>query len=344
MFDNNKVLLLGSIPIENKPKTFGGATILVKSLIDFYIKSNLPHTFIQLNKYPDSQFKSYLSVLKAFFQLILKHNLIFVNVSSNGAFYLSPFIVLVSKIFYKKTVFRIFGSNFEEVYSSKNLLIRFIAKQTFFRANLIIVETNINKDFFSKKSKKNIFVLPNVRKKPTFSINNVKFSKKFVFVSHVKLTKGILDIVKAENFLPNDYTIDVFGPLYDNLKPANLNTSIINYKGVLKPQEVLIMLREYDVLLLPTYYSGEGHPGILIEAMSLGMPCISTFWNSIEEVVENNFNGFLVPVKTPIKLAEAMLKFNVDNHKIMSANSIKMFDKFDEDKVYESLILQLKLI
>ena len=40
-----------------------------------------------------------------------------------------------------------------------------------------------------------------------------------------------------------------------------------NYRGPLVPGEVCSVLQSLDVLLFPTWYEGEGMPGIVIEAL-----------------------------------------------------------------------------
>ena len=52
----------------------------------------------------------------------------------------------------------------------------------------------------------------------------------------------------------------------------------------------------------------EGMPNSLIEAMCLGLPVISTDVSGTEELIKNGESGFIVPRKSPEKLAEAMRK------------------------------------
>ena len=53
-------------------------------------------------------------------------------------------------------------------------------------------------------------------------------------------------------------------------------------------------LAEYDALVLPTFYAGEGHPGVVIEAIVAGLPVIATRFRSLPELVEEGVNGVLV--------------------------------------------------
>ncbi|OWJ90230.1 hypothetical protein B6S59_28780 [Pseudomonas sp. A46] len=63
-----------------------------------------------------------------------------------------------------------------------------------------------------------------------------------------------------------------------------------------------------SVFVLPSYYR-EGLPRSIQEAMSLGKPIITTDWVGCRDTVQHGVNGFLVPVRSPELLAEAMLRF-----------------------------------
>lgn len=67
------------------------------------------------------------------------------------------------------------------------------------------------------------------------------------------------------------------------------------------------------MLVLPTYFETEGHPGVLIEAMHAGVPVIATQVRTFPELVVNGVNGFLVPTQDSYFLAEAILLLAVDS-------------------------------
>lgn len=344
MSRNKRILILGSLPIENVPATFGGATILMSSLKEYLDDNYSNHDFIILNSNSSSRVLSYFSVLIQFLRKVKNNDVIFINVSSNGAIFLSPLLYLLARLYSKKFIFRLFGSNFEQIFKKKEKIIGVIARRTFFNSDVILVETEVNKKFFVSQGLDNVDILPNVRKKQTnFSLKK-NYQRRFVFISHIKIKKGVLDIIKASEYLNKDYKIDLYGPIYDDLTPEDLNNDIVSYKGVLKPNEVLETMNSYDVVLLPTFYDEEGQPGILIEAMSLGKPIISTYWHSIEEVVTDGYNGILVPINSPKLIANACISLDETNYKKMQQNSLNHFTSFDEDLVYKILLEKIKEI
>ena len=46
-----KILLLGPLPNDKFPSSFGGATILMKSLVNFFLKKNMNYNLIVTNTY-----------------------------------------------------------------------------------------------------------------------------------------------------------------------------------------------------------------------------------------------------------------------------------------------------
>jgi glycosyltransferase involved in cell wall biosynthesis len=76
--------------------------------------------------------------------------------------------------------------------------------------------------------------------------------------------------------------------------------------------DIELMLRKVDVVVLPTYY-GEGVPRILIEAAAAGLPLVASDMPGCREIVKHGFNGFLVPPKNPQQLARAIRDLFIDD-------------------------------
>ena len=66
------------------------------------------------------------------------------------------------------------------------------------------------------------------------------------------------------------------------------------------------ILKKIDILCLPSYR--EGLPKALIEGAAMGLPIVTTNTVGCRDVVQDGFNGFLVPIKNSKALANAILK------------------------------------
>jgi N,N'-diacetylbacillosaminyl-diphospho-undecaprenol alpha-1,3-N-acetylgalactosaminyltransferase len=75
-------------------------------------------------------------------------------------------------------------------------------------------------------------------------------------------------------------------------------------------REILLLS---SIFTLPSYYR-EGLPYVLMEAMAMGKPIVTTDNVGCREVVEEGRNGFLVNVKDPGALAQALGRLLADTH------------------------------
>jgi glycosyltransferase involved in cell wall biosynthesis len=74
--------------------------------------------------------------------------------------------------------------------------------------------------------------------------------------------------------------------------------------------DVRVAIAACSVYVLPSYR--EGTPRTVLEAMAMGRAIITTDAPGCRETVVDGNNGFLVPVKSPDALEQAMLKFIAD--------------------------------
>ena len=121
---------------------------------------------------------------------------------------------------------------------------------------------------------------------------------------HIDLLKAFSHVIalfpKAKLLIVGD------GYLRDKLKKIthdlNMDSSVA-FVGFQK--DVFKYLADMDVFVLPS--RTEGSPISIFEAMSAGLPVISTTVGGIPEVVINELNGILVPPCDPDALAKAII-------------------------------------
>lgn len=73
-------------------------------------------------------------------------------------------------------------------------------------------------------------------------------------------------------------------------------------------EEVLRVMTEYDVLLLPSVV--EGIANVAIEAMAVGLPVISSDASGMKELVTDGETGFVFPARNAESLAASIIQFN----------------------------------
>lgn len=130
---------------------------------------------------------------------------------------------------------------------------------------------------------------------------------RFVFLSRIIAEKGcdyIMECAKQLNEmgLEHRYIIDFYGAIgktYETVFNEKIRVlDNINYKGFLnlREKEGYDRLADYDVMLFPTYWKGEGFAGVFIDAFVSGLPMIASDWRHNRQFMKENETALFVPV------------------------------------------------
>jgi glycosyltransferase involved in cell wall biosynthesis len=112
------------------------------------------------------------------------------------------------------------------------------------------------------------------------------------------------------------------------------------------------ILRNIDILILPSEQYGEAFPRVILEAMASGVCVVATNVSGIPEMIKNNENGYLVPHDNFHALRDKLIDL-VENPQKMRSIKIKARENIEVnfrseetlkniDEVYESLCHHLK--
>lgn len=158
--------------------------------------------------------------------------------------------------------------------------------------------------------------------------------------------KGVFELVEAAELLRKDYEgkaefwivgglDDHPGAITKDEIEAVCDGSYIKWLG--RREDVKELLQQCHIYAFPSYYK-EGIPKSLIEAAAIGRPIVTTQNIGCKEVVEEGVNGYLVPVKDPVSLAEK-IKLLIDDKNLrirMGKASREIAEKnFSLDEVVE---------
>jgi glycosyltransferase involved in cell wall biosynthesis len=135
-----------------------------------------------------------------------------------------------------------------------------------------------------------------------------------ILASRMLYTKGVAEFVEAARLLRRESVaarfILVGEPDPDN--PASIPDSVlrdwagegvVEYEG--RQENMPEIFKRADIACLPSYY-GEGIPKVLVEAASCALPIVTTDWPGCRDVVVDESNGLVVPVKDSVSLAAAL--------------------------------------
>lgn len=357
--NKNKILLFIKLPPPSTGATYINKIVLESKLLNsaFSIKSlkaSYSRSVIELGSKSLRKtaiiIKIYLKLLKNL--IIFKPDLIYFQLSPLGiAFLRDLFYVTAMKLFQKKIIFHLHGKGIAQS-AKKSLFYRLLYKYCFKNTYIICLSDLIKKDI-SEVYEEDPYILHNCldsdylvhyskdkgnKKRPTLiMISNLHESKGiFDFIEVIKLltiknsqVKGVL--IGAEGRVKSSELLD-----YINRKGLKGN---FEYLGSKYGKEKIKELQKADVLIHPT--KNEAWGLVILEAMAMRLPVISTYEGSIPVMIKNNFNGYLVDKGDVIKMADyASALINNPTKRIeLGQNGRNSFEsRFTHEKFEKNLV------
>ncbi len=141
-----------------------------------------------------------------------------------------------------------------------------------------------------------------------------------VFVGRLVEKKGLPTLVQACGILKDrgvDFRCRIIGTgeEEETIKSAISDSSVeqfVDMVGPLPQADVAKEIAKASVVAAPCVVGADGNrdglPTVILEAMALGTPCVSTDVTGIPEVVKHGDTGLIVPQYDAVALADAMLR------------------------------------
>ena len=187
----------------------------------------------------------------------------------------------------------------------------------------------------------NAVSLPNYVNKKTNKVRT------FLFLGALIQRKGVINLLAAVKKMKDQGISDFHlliagsGAEEQRLKEyvqINGIQEYVEFLGWMTKEQKTALMKKSDVLVLPSY--NEGLPIAVLEAMSYGLPIISTNVGSIAEAVKEKENGFLIEPGDVDSLANAMIQLINDSYlweKESKAARKICENKFSEDVFFEAV-------
>ena len=209
-----------------------------------------------------------------------------------------------------------------------------------------VFQTEGAKAYFSKRLQKQSCVIPNpvVRENDNVRFDTSTDNHEIVFIARFENMQKRQDLMvnaleKVVKVFP-DTILKFYGtgkdlPMIENIvKEKNLESNVrfIGYTN--NPEEEMV---KSEVFVLTSDY--EGIPNSLIEAMSVGMPVVSTDCDpgGARMLIEDGVNGILVPKNDAQGIADAIIRIFKDKElrEKLSREAYKITEKYTEEKIAE---------
>lgn len=147
---------------------------------------------------------------------------------------------------------------------------------------------------------------PEVSQKKTYqSLANRKL--KILFVGGLSQRKGLSYLFEAVEGLQNKVELTVVG--HKAVADCNaLNVALESHHWIpsLSHDQVLACMREHDIFVFPSLFEGFGL--VITEAMSQGVPVITTDRTAGPDIIQDGVDGWIVPAGSSTAIKEVFIR------------------------------------
>lgn len=281
--------------------------------------------------------------------------IVYITLSPVGpAFLKDAMLVMISKIFSRaEMVIHLHGKGIKKAMNTSPSagFYQLVFKNT----NVIHLSKSLLDDLSGIRGLKSKRVVNNgiadgsIEKIPHKGIN-------IIYLSNMVRSKGALTLLEATKILKDrgvsGFQVHFAGEWFESdfreefmsyLSANNLDETC-HYKGSVYGEEKQQFFASADLMVFPTSYPNECFPLVILEALSYGIPVISTNEGAIPEIIDDGTDGFIIPAKNPEMLSETLELILDDNEQLNNmsvAARTKYSEKYQLDRFISNLIIEL---
>jgi len=220
--------------------------------------------------------------------------------------------------------------------------LKWIANILFPMASGVIAQTPEQRDYFCKRARKKMTILPNAMN-PDFvgAVYEGRREDRIVAVGRVDENKNHVMLVKAFAKLADKYpevTVEIFGdgPARETVE-KQIEESKMTGRVIMAGHQTDIKskIQKARIFVLPSKV--EGVPNAMIEAMALGLVPVSTDFGGggAHVLIKDGVDGFMVPVDDVDMMAEKIdaILSNPEMEARMRENAVKIQDRLKPERV-----------
>ena len=230
-----------------------------------------------------------------------------------------------------------------------------INRMWFKSADAIVLQTESQKKHMPAKMLRNSVVIANPVSDKALLANKISYEscRDFVMAGRLDSQKNYPMVFRAIKTVKEKYPdihLEIFGKgsaqdILDNMiKEMGLEDNI---KLCGWSQNTIGEYLNHDAYILSSNF--EGMPNALMEAMAVGLPCISTDCDTgPSDLIEDGINGYLIPVNDDKMLAERIIdiiEMGADERARLGTNARRtLFENFNSEAIaqkWEDMILKL---
>lgn len=323
----------------------------VASVVSTFMKNDFLNNLYNIHYFhshdPSGKFKKHFSLLLAivyfpFFLLSNRFDVAHIHGSLKGSFARKSYFLFWLRVFSIPAIYQCHAAQVEKFFNGLNTNQKEHIINTFKKYQLCLCLGTSWVKKFQTLTNRNWNILFNPV--PELTLTKKKHSTcNFSFMGELSERKGIKDLIHAfaqsENknarlLVAGNGDVDSLVMLCSELGISEK----VEFLGWINKEQKLDLLARTDVVVLPSY--AEGLPMSILEAMSVGLPVITTPVGAVEDAITHNEHGLLVQPGNINQIAVAISELTNDTGKrvqLGEAAKVKFLKCFKDDVVAKTL-------
>jgi glycosyltransferase involved in cell wall biosynthesis len=218
----------------------------------------------------------------------------------------------------------------------KRGIIRKIARLGFVSPSRSNLET-LSRYFPIKDYPHAIILNPNAYPEPTWTRTQSPVLR-LLYAGRIHASKGVDLLLEAVEQLSRTAQVHLTlaggGPQEAELRQRHGHASWCTFTGFIPQQSLADLMVNSDLLCIPSIWA-ENSPGVVVQALGLGLPVMGSNRGGIPELVTDGFNGRILQQQTVEAWHEALCKVagNQEPIELWRANASSMAVNFRQDAI-----------
>ena len=191
------------------------------------------------------------------------------------------------------------------------------------------------KEFYQKLTNTKCIYIPNSLDYYPKRVSELD-NHNLVSVGRLSKEKGYMDLIDVMKLVVSIYPDTILNIIGDGPERENIENKIkenmlndnIKLHGFRDKEYINGILSKSSVYVMPSYTESFGI--VLLEAFSFGIPCVSFENSGANEIISNNWDGYLIENRDKEKMAKKICELlsNQNRRIIMGANGVKKAQEY----------------
>ncbi|MFZ5878867.1 MAG: glycosyltransferase family 4 protein [Chloroflexota bacterium] len=253
-------------------------------------------------------------------------HIVHVQTNSGKGFFEKAFLILVAKLFGRRTFLHVHGGRFREFYYESSAPVQRLIRWCGDLPDIILVASPQMRETWRiigvpdervvqinnavQMPPKNIWDDPH----PQWKLRDgISLPITVLFLTRIVFAKGIIELLDAVKTLSASFPmlrLRIVGAesaeslqVKEYLKTLNMDDRV-TYVGFVTEEQKRSELLQADLYAFPTHVEDQSYA--VMEAMSYGLPCIASAVGGVPSLIGNGVNGVLIPPKNTEALVQAL--------------------------------------